>query len=282
MKDPKTLGPLVSQDGSLVETEKELSPLNRGTCVGYSIQKQRQFQLPDGRQITFPGGSRTESSDEKNIRISSDKTLEIALDKEVECVQFSRDWRNLAVLKDAAVRLFDFSGVLRSGTIFGNELPKLPTSNVSSVMFFGDSGNAVVTAESNRVRVWRLDQAAQNWNSIDVFRGESDISYAELDPSGQRLIVLEYVGGGDVRGILYSVSARQKWLDLGSDYKWLGAAFTEAGEIAVTEHSTWKRVISVPSLSTLTRTAAEMLSIECRPTIERSFRSSPCWPKTIQ
>jgi hypothetical protein len=53
------------------------------------------------------------------------------------------------------------------------------------------------------------------------------------------------VGNSDMRGSLYSIKAQQKWYDLGSDYKWLGATFINNSEIAVSKHGTWTK--SFPS-----------------------------------
>jgi hypothetical protein len=104
----------------------------------------------------------------------------------------------------------------------------------------------------------------------------------EPDAVGDRLILIEQVGGGNVHGFMYSVSARKVWFDLGSDYKWLGAAFTANSEIVVSEHGNWKRVFPILSLSALVALADKEISPECRPPSAREYRQSRCWPASYR
>jgi hypothetical protein len=81
---------------------------------------------------------------------------------------------------------------------------------------------------------------------------------------------------------MYSIKARQKWFDLGTDYKWLGAAFTDKHEVAVSKHNTWTDVFPVLPLSRLVEIAKKELTPSCQPARQGDFKSSPCWPSSIE
>jgi hypothetical protein len=120
--------------------------------------------------------------------------------------------------------------------------------------------------------------------STEIFHGEHQIYYAETNADGTQLLIIEEVSGGnsDMHGSLYSIKSKQKWYDLGSDYKWLGATFINNTEIAVSKHSTWTNVFPILSLNALVDLAKKELPEECRPTKEGDYKSSPCWPTSFR
>lgn len=114
----------------------------------------------------------------------------------------------------------------------------------------GSRDDEIIASDySNAVKLWKQDAATAQWTSVDVYRGDNPISYAEPDAAGNLVIMFEDIGNGDVHGFLYSLSAGRIWYDLGTDYKWLGAAFTSGPNIAVSEHWKWARVFPIFSLS---------------------------------
>jgi hypothetical protein len=109
----------------------------------------------------------------------------------------------------------------------------------------------------------------------EIFHGEHPIYYAETNAEGTQLLIIDDVscGNSDMRGSLYSIKAQQKWYDLGSDYKWLGATFINNSEIAVSKHGTWTNVFPVLSLSALVDLAKKGLTDGCRPKKEGDYKS---------
>ena len=82
-------------------------------------------------------------------------------------------------------------------------------------------------------------------------------------------------------GTLYSVKGRQSWYDLGSDYKWLGTAFNTESNVAVSAHSKWIGFFPIMPLSKLETLAETNLSPHCRPPKPGDYRTSSCWPKSL-
>lgn len=153
---------------------------------------------------------------------------------------------------------------------------KIPFENVSTV-FFAGKDDLVVTNGTNRVfRVHRSSDG--QWSTTELFRGQNPIFHAEADDDLNRLIVIENIGVGDTYGYLYSISARQKWTDLGRDYKFLRAVFLSQGEIAVSKHGQWSDVFAFAPLSTLVKNGNLALQSKCLPVREKDYRSSRCWP----
>jgi hypothetical protein len=132
--------------------------------------------------------------------------------------------------------------------------------------------------------LWRHDKDLGNWTPTEIFHGEHPIDYAETNADGTQLLIIEDVSGGnsDMHGSLYSIKPKQKWYDLGGDYKWLGATFISNSEITVSKHSTWTNVFPILSLSALVDLAKKELTEECRPKKEGDYKSSPCWPTSYR
>ena len=140
----------------------------------------------------------------------------------------------------------------------------------------------VVPDSTNRVLQWKQTRAGEAWTSSEIYKGDNEVVYAEPDDVGDRIIVMEHLGLGSVHGFLYSVNARQTWLDLGEEYKRLGATFTKDFEVAVAHFVKWTQFFPLPPLSALVKLADPELSPECRPPRPGDYRKSPCWPASYQ
>jgi Sel1 repeat len=268
--------------------------LHNDVCAGDSMQ------LADGRKIFFNTTPTTGWSPQKReIRIVSDKsTTVMKLDEDTDCIQFSDDWKNMLVRKGIrftrenvkvegskfGVVVYDFDRVSATGVLEGNEIGALPLSSPQSAFFVGRSSAIVTTfgsngvLGSNSVLLWRPNKDHKQWESQEVYRGENDITYAEPDAKGDRLLLIENVGGGEGRGFLYSLSAREEWLNLGKDYRFLNVSFTSDDEIVVSKHSKVTNVFPLLPFNALVELAGKQLSPSCRPATPGDFRSSPCWP----
>ena len=257
---------------NIIGTDRPVRTLHRGTCVGFSIPRAKQVSMPDGREVVLDTGSATE------IRVTGARETTIALGNDESCIEFSTDWKRMLIVREATVVVYDFHKVLESGAIAGAEIGTLPI-NAGSAFFVGRDGTQVLTSNSsNRVQLWQQEASTGIWASGEIYKGDSPIIYAEPDATGDRMIMIENRGEGDAHGVLYSVTARAIWYDLGSDYKWLGAAFTDSSEVVVAEHGTWMRVYPLLPLSGFVALADAQLSPECRPPAPKEYRQSPCWP----
>jgi hypothetical protein len=268
---------------SIIGEGAPVALLHPGTCVGYSIPHLKDATLPDGRKIVFNTTSVTESGDKHELDISGARNAVVALGADATCVQFSADWKRMLIVRDAGITLYDFQKVLQTGTISGSEIGAISIARPSSAMFADSAGQQIITTDyTNQVFRWRQDAQGKAWLSTEIYRGDNPILSAEPDAAGDRLILLEGIGGGAVHGVFYSISARKVWLDLGSDYKWLGATFTDKSDIVVSEHWKWARVFPMLSLSALAALADKELSPECRPPAPKEYRKSRCWPASYR
>ena len=162
-----------------------------------------------------------------------------------------------------SLTIYDFDKVLETAVLRGAEAGALPVRSPTSAFFVGSTGDVVTTDFTNKVIRWSFD--AGRWSSREIYHGENQVYYAEPDATGDLVIVLEHsVGDTDV-GALYSVKARQTWYDLGSDYKWLGAAFNTESNVAVSAHWKWIGSFPILPLSKLEALAQANLSPHCRP-----------------
>jgi TIR domain len=274
---------LVSPLQSIVHTDTPINTLHHGTCVGYSIPRPKSVRMADGRDIIYETSSATESSDKHQLEVSGTTNTVVALGDDANCVQFSADWKRLLVVRDKAVVLYDWQRVLAKGTLDGNALGTLKTPGVYSALFVGADGSRIMTTDgTNRVLLWTHDANKDAWQSAEMYRGDNPIIYAEPDATGDRIILIENLGEGDVHGLLYSVGAREIWFDLGTDYKLLGAAFADNANIIVSEHESWKRTFLLLSLSALATLGDKELSPECRPPSPGDYRKSSCWPTSYK
>jgi hypothetical protein len=273
----------VSPVDSIINSDQPVDTLNHGTCVGYSISRAKSVKMPDGTEIAYDTSSLSESSDKHQLEITGVTNKVVTLGDDANCIQFSTDWKRMLIVKDSTVVLYDFQKILATGTLTGNDLDTLHATQVSSAFFVGPDGNGILMTDyTNHVLLWKQDTATKAWASTEVYEGDNVIFYAEPDATGDRMILIESLGEGDVHGILYSISAREVWFDLGTDYKWLGAAFANNSNVIVSEHFTWARVFPLFPLSGFAALADKELSPECRPPSPNDYRKSACWPASYQ
>jgi hypothetical protein len=181
------------------------------------------------------------------------------------------------------LQLIDFDRFLATGSTKDSEIGLIAKPGLNSAIFLDSAGDGIVTTDwSNRVLLWKLATNGKDWTSSEIYRSDHQVNYAEPDNLGRWLIVLERHEESEVMGLFYSLSAHEKWFDLGSDYKWLGATFTDKSEVAVSAHDSWKSVFTIPSVNSLKDRAKDSLSPECRPLVPYGYRQSPCWPALDQ
>ena len=293
--DQKTESIFSNPKSEIIDSGKPIETLHHGNCIGYSINLRNRVRVANDIEITFdtPNGDditeeTTESGQTRLINhelsvLSGDKKFIVPLGDAIRCVQFSADWKKLAVVSDEGVRVYNFEHILKTGRIPESEIGFIQEPGVISAIFLGTTGEGIVTANlTNQVLLWRQTAKEKNWTSSKIYRSDNPVRYAESDLAGQRLIVIEDEGEGVVHGLLYSLSAREQWLDLGTDYKWLGVTFTNKSEIAVAESGRWVRVFSIPPLRSFVTQAIDALSPECRPPSPDEYRQSPCWPSSYR
>jgi hypothetical protein len=272
-----------SAEDGLIGSDTPVESLQKGTCIGYSTPQMPSEVLPDGRKITFNTGSSSESSDKHELDISGTKETIIALGDDTSCVQFSADWKKLLIVNSNNVALYDFQSALNAGSLSGNQTGVIPVSGPNSAFFADPSGQTVVTAnDTNRVLLWKQSAQDKSWSSSELYKGDNIIFYAEPDATGSRLILIEATGEGGAHAFLYSVGARQTWFDLGSEYKWIGATFTEKSDIAVAHGGKWTGFVPILPMSAQVTLSEKQLTPQCRPPSAGNYRQSPCWPASFQ
>jgi hypothetical protein len=189
-------------------------------------------------------------------------------------------------VKPSVIKIYDFNRVLECKSLAGGEISTIHLSKrPNSALFVGQSTDCIVATDfSNCVQLWKHEKDSGKWIRTELFHGEHPIYYAETNAEGTQLLIIEDASGGnsDMHGSLYSIKSQQKWYDLGSDYKWLGATFINNSEIAVSKHGVWTNIFPVLSLSALVELAKKELIQECCPKKAGDYRSSPCWPTSYR
>jgi hypothetical protein len=259
---------------NIVGTDTPIEPFHKGTCVGVNFKD--NANMSDGRSVVWK-----ETEGKTEIRLPGPKSALITLGNDATCVQFSNDWSRMLVVKDNGIIIYHFPGVLDTGTLAGNEIGEVPVKNATSAFFVGN-GMIVVSNFTNRVLLWRQVPTNKTWVSSEIYKGDNEIRYAEPDGVADRIILIENLGLGAVHGFLYSVAARETWLDLGSEYKRLGASFTSDFNVAVAHFTNWTQIYPMPTLGAWVEKADRKLSPECRPPNPGDYRRSPCWPASYQ
>jgi len=264
---------LVHASSDAILAGELFTPLNTGTCVGYALMDEidRKVAMPDGAQLLLLGGTSTSVDGPSGLQLPDGRGIKLG--EERSCVQVSPDQRTILVHADG-IALYDLP-MLLAGAGPDEARRPAPPGSFSSVFPLADGG-LLTTNWTEQVRRWSLMDDG-GWASALVYSSESRLFYAEPNADGSQLILLEYVGDGDTHGLLYSVTARSKWLDLGTDYKWLGAAFGKEGEILTTRHFMPTQVWRLPERAELAREAAAYLPDHCA-TGDDAYRASPCWP----
>jgi hypothetical protein len=186
----------------------------------------------------------------------------------------------MLIVNNSGVAIFDLRKVFDSGKLDGSQVGSIVLPETGAAIFVDPPGKQIVTAnDTNKVGLWS-EAPDGTWTRADIYEGDNPIIYAEPDATGGLLIVLEAVGDGDVHGFLYSIRAREIWFDLGTDYKHLGATFTDHSEVVV-KHGT-RSVFPILPLSALVSLADGELSAECRPPSPQDYRQSRCWPASYR
>jgi hypothetical protein len=258
-------------DRALIGTRNPVTPLHFGTC-GDATANRTPAKLPDGRMINIT---------DEGLHIKSNQdtfTIDLHPD-DFTCFELSDDWQQIVVVNDSDVSIYDFQKILSLRDLTGAKISKLPVTAAKSAFFVGPTGALVVADGTNRVIEWRRQD--DRWDSKELYHGEHPVVSAEPDNSADRIIVVESTFGRYVNGSLYSVKARQEWLDLGPGDRKLGATFTSKEEVIV-RHGSPPAVYLLPTLSQMVSLAIDALSPACTPKQAGNFRSSPCWPEALQ
>jgi hypothetical protein len=269
-----TLSPVESQSDDIIGSEKPIKTLHHGNCVGNSIPLADSLTMSDGRAITLNAGA----DGSLQIHVSGAKETTMKLSTDISCVEFSDNWRRMLTVSNMGIKIFDFDSILKTSSVKGSETGEINLKNAVSAAFVGATGESVVASDWNRVSLWKPATGQLSWKGTAIYTGDNPIRYVEPDATGERVILLEDTGIGEVHGFLYSIPARQAWLDLGTEYKWLGATFTDKSAIAVAHSNHWTDVFPILPLSALAALADKVLSMDCRPLAPKEYRQSKCWP----
>ena len=245
---PGELRPALSRpdEAAVAAGQQVVSPLNKGTCVGYSLSGLGyEHVLADGTTVAFDGSTRTSGDGPPSVIIGG-TAVEIGEDE--GCFQFSPDWKRVTTIPfDTPGRLIDFERLRAGASLDEATLATLPEGTASA---FPVGGDAVLVAGGDGA-VRRIEWNGEDgWQETELYRGDYPVIYAEPDAEARRLLIIESTGSGDTRGFLYSVEAGERWLELGTDYKWFGEAFAEDGGIASGAGGI-RRFVDLPPLSAL-------------------------------
>jgi hypothetical protein len=194
---------------------------------------------------------------------------------DVLCASLSNDGGFLTTTSGNGVRVFRLDQLSEPDKIAGGPLVELPTPGIKDAFYIPASDRLVLRSEGGRVST--ATRSAGRWILADAYRSGDPLIGIEPDATGKRIIVTEGPGGGMLKASLYSLTARRVWMELGSEYKWLGPTFAPNGEITVSKRS-GRFVHPVAGLAELRKLAEEGLSVECQPREKDKYQTSPCWP----
>jgi hypothetical protein len=255
---PRRSNTLFSRMSNLfVGTEFGLPTLHHGTGVGRAIPLPEFYLMPDGRKLYCDTASSTRSSSNNEIRVlNGDHSVRVQLTEGTNFITISDNWERMIVTaNDWQLSLYTLAEVISNGELMAGLIATLAVERrLTSAMFLGQELDSIlVTDYSNRVTAWKYDNAARTWSNREIFRGDYPITYAETDSGGKQLLIIESVSSGDaeIRGSVYSLQTGEKWYDLGSDYKWLGATFLNEVDIGVSKHWRWTNVFPILPYSSL-------------------------------
>jgi hypothetical protein len=242
-------------EAAVVKGDAPVVPLNKGTCVGYALGGTNaslvyEHALPDGATIAIAGSTGTSSDGPPRVTITrGGERQEITVGDKEACIQFSADWKRATVVGFENVgTLIDFER-LRAGASFEEATLAVLPGGIATAFPVGDGSAILTSAYDGAVNLIERDGSGA-WRPTELYRGDYPVFYAEPDAEAERLLIIESTGGGDARGFLYSTLAGERWLELGSDYKWFGETFAEDGGIASGPHGI-QRFLNLPPLSAL-------------------------------
>ncbi|MBN9023012.1 MAG: hypothetical protein J0H08_13140 [Rhizobiales bacterium] len=246
---PGELRPALSRadEASVAAGNETIAPLNRGTCVGYALSGLAyEHTLADGTTLVLDGSTLTSGQGPPRVTIGG---TAVAVGDDEACLQFSPDLKRVATIPfDTPGRLIDFERLRAGASLEEATVGVLPQGTVSAFPI-GDGNTVLVSGGDGAVRLIEPDGKG-GWSEREIYRGDYPVIYAEPDAEARRLLIIESTGSGDTRGFLYSVDAGERWLELGTDYKWFGEAFAADGGIA-SGAGRIVRFVDLPPLSAL-------------------------------
>jgi hypothetical protein len=203
-----------------------------------------------------------------------------------ECVAIASGGRYVALEgREGRVQVHDLAEARRGrASQIGEFEASIPNehTNVWSALFFLGTGPSVITAFGGRPVVrWAYEESTKSWSASEIYRGDLPVRSAEPDATGKRLILREDLGRGNVSARLYSLEARRSWFDLGSEYKWLTAAFNINNEAVFGRNVGGKTAARMIDVSEAVREAMNALSPRCRSFSGNEVRRSRCWPTEL-
>jgi hypothetical protein len=250
-----------TDEAAVVKGDQPVVPLNKGTCVGYALGGMNaglvyDHPLPDGSTLSIAGSTATSSDGPPRVTIAKGgERQEVTVGDKEACIQFSEDWKRATVVEfENVATLVDFER-LRAGASFAEATLGVLPGSIATAFPVGDGSRILTSTYDGGVNLIERDGSG-SWQTTEIYRGDYPVFYAEPDARLERLLIIEGTGGGDARGFLYSVPAGERWLELGSDYKWFGEAFAEDGGIASGAGGI-NRFVDLPPLSTLVAETAE-------------------------
>jgi hypothetical protein len=259
-------------------------PLHNGTCTGYTEVFSNEALMPDGTKLVFDTHRMTSGSGEQKIHIerSGKRSMVDLAPYAPHCVQVNEKFTRLLLSRSEQVDVFDLGVLIRDASLQNALVGSFKHGEYSASAFFVGSTDDVITAtnwNNNRVVRWR--RGADGYVGETIYTGDRPVIYAEPDRSGKRLLLIESLGNGYVQGLLYSLSAQKKWIDLVSNYKWIGVAFTASGDIrygAGSDPQTNSQFMKMRTLSEFVDEARRLASNACGVALSRDYARSPCWP----
>lgn len=124
-----------------------------------------------------------------------------------------------------------------------------------------------------------------DWTRELVYRSPDYVEMVEADASGDRLSIGASGEARTISGLVYSISAREIWRDLGSTSPWGVVRELKDGSVVASFHEEddWDKVAvqRFPEVSELSRFLQNALPQNCRAENPESWRSTPCWPLWI-
>ena len=266
--------------------QKPLDLQNPGNCTGFTVMEYfaRQTRLTNGAVLDFSDLDDEDPDRVLTVTAADGTATSVDLGKPAEgtsngCLAFSRDGTRVLIVDgdNASVALHDFTRALADGNFTASKIADLP-GRVNTAQFIGADNDVLTSDYGFIVKRWRLDPAeASGWSSREVYKADRPVFYAETDASGEKLLTIEAIGGGNTQGFLYSLPTQSLWMDLGTDYKWFGAAFATDGRIVAGARGEIS-LIELPNLAKLVAETDSNLQRHCRPATDGDYRASACWP----
>jgi len=257
--------------------------LHGGTCTGYNLFDERKLALADGGVVTLAANNPANIPNKNELAVESGgQTRRVALPgREISCVEVSADRQRMLIASPGRVAVYDLAAILKGKAPAESEIATIEAADIGTAAFFAGPDNDVVgNSWSGEVLRWRIAGGRVSAPQV-LYRGTKPVRYAEPDGDGKRLLILEDIGSGVIRGFLYSVDAQREWRSLGSEYKHFSVAFLSDREVGYGAGDGWTTA-DIPSLSDSVRQAEAAWSSFCRVTDGSDVATSPCWPAELR